>query len=287
MVLDVERQQLLRYPVRQGLASGGEGSSITPLGGLAERITSMTTVGDTVVAMTDDGVVVFDVGDADAAATAAASPVDVGEAGVAVLAQPAPEGSPIVGVRRRRLGRADRPRKRAQSSAETGAVVDLAAIGAGGPLAPIVHQGCVFTVGTEPPTFTRICHGVADQTAALTGADPGGAAVAAGQRLGVDQRLDQRHDVDRRHRHRVGADRRLGQRPRVPTATTPTRSSRATTRRPIPRRTPTSVRSATRRSTRTGSTNRRSPATTSPAPGSISRSSSTSSPTTRIPTATP
>ena len=99
VVLDVERQQLLRYPVRQGLASGGEGSSITPLGGLAERITSMTTVGDTVVAMTDDGVVVFEVGDADAAATAAASPVEVGEPGLAVLAQPAPEGSPIVGVR--------------------------------------------------------------------------------------------------------------------------------------------------------------------------------------------
>ena len=99
VVLDVERQQLLRYPVHQGLASGGEGSSITPLGGLAERITSMTTVGETVVAMTDDGVVVFAVGDADATATAAASPVGVGEPGVAVLAQPAPEGSPIVGVR--------------------------------------------------------------------------------------------------------------------------------------------------------------------------------------------
>ena len=52
-------------------------------------------------------------------------------------------------------------------------MLDYAAIGAGGPLAPIVHQGCVFTVGTEPPTFTRICHGVADQTEALTGADPG------------------------------------------------------------------------------------------------------------------
>jgi len=172
VVLDLERQQLLRYPVRQGLASGGEGSSITPLGGLAELITSMTTVGDTVVAMTDDGVAVFEVGDAESAAEAAAAPLDVGEAGVAVLAQPAPAGSPIIGVRTDgSVVRID-PEGNAGTSEATNSVVDHAAIGAGGPLAPIVHQGCVFTVGTEPPTFTRICNGVADQTAALTGADP-------------------------------------------------------------------------------------------------------------------
>ena len=173
VVLDVERQQLLRYPVRQGLASGGEGSSITPLGGLAERITSMTTVGDDGRGDDRRRGVVFEVGDADAAATAAASPVEVGRARPG---RARPAGTRRVADRRcaaRRLGRADRPRRQRSSPAPTGAVVDLAAIGAGGPLAPIVHQGCVFTVGTEPPTFTRICHGVADQTVALTGADPG------------------------------------------------------------------------------------------------------------------
>ena len=272
--------------MRQGLASGGEGSSITPLGALAERITSMTTVGDTVVAMTDDGV--------------------VGVRGRRRRCRRHGRGVtrrrrrrrawPCSPSRRRRVRRSSvcaptarscGSTRRRKSGAATGAVVDLAAIGAGGPLAPIVHQGCVFTVGTEPPTFTRICHGVADQTVALTGADPGGAAAAAGQRLGVDQRPDQRHDVDRRHRHRVGADRRLGQRPRH-RRRRPRRGAVGRRRGDrTPRRTPTSARSATRRSTRTASTNRRSPATTSPAPGSTSRSSSTWSPTTRIPTATP
>ena len=43
----------------------------------------------------------------------------------------------------------------------------LGEIGGTTPVAPIVHGGCVFALATAPPTFTRICGGVADQTTAL------------------------------------------------------------------------------------------------------------------------
>ena len=172
MVLDVERQQLLRSPVRQGLASGGEGSTITPLGGLAERITSMTTVGDTVVWLTDDGVVVFEV------ATPTPPPrcgvtVEVGEPGLAVLAQPAPEGSPDRRRAARRHGRPDRPGKRPGGRRRNGAVVDLAGDrrrrtgGADRPRRMHVRRR------HRPADAHPHCDGVADQTTALDGADPG------------------------------------------------------------------------------------------------------------------
>ena len=90
--------------------------------------------------------------------------------GLAVLAQPAPAG---LAARRRHRRRRRSCGSTPMRSAATGAVVESRRSAPAEPLAPIVHEGCVFTVGTEPPTFTRICNGVADQTVPLTGADPG------------------------------------------------------------------------------------------------------------------
>ena len=57
-------------------------------------------------------------------------------------------------------------------AASGAALTPLDGIGAAEPLAPIVHDGCIFNVATSPPTFTRMCNGVVDQTEPLTGADP-------------------------------------------------------------------------------------------------------------------
>ena len=128
-------------------------------------------------------------------------------------------------------------------AASGAALTPLDEIGAAEPLAPIVHDGCIFNVATSPPTFTRMCNGVVDQTEALHRCRPVRPAAPPRQRLDLDQRPHERHALDRRHRHRTRTDRRLGQHPRLRRRRA-RRQSRATRRRATPRRTRTSARSA-------------------------------------------
>ena len=76
-----------------------------------------------------------------------------------MLAQPAPAGSPVV------VSTADGTIVTLPDGAAEPAV--LGEIGGAPPVAPIAHGGCVFALATAPPTFTRFCGGVADQTTAL------------------------------------------------------------------------------------------------------------------------
>ena len=100
-------------------------------------------------------------------------------------------------------------------AASGAALTPLDEIGAAEPLAPIVHEGCVFNVATSPPTFVRMCNGVVDQTEPLTGADPSALRLRLVNGWVWINDLDQRHPLDRRHRLRTRTDRRLGQHARL------------------------------------------------------------------------
>ena len=160
----------------------GEPVDWTDVGAAAAELTAVSAIGRDVIALGADGTVVrLDDGDdafvappvtseptdnAADAATGSAAATDPEAAVTAVLAQPSPQNTPLVAVTAggQVLGGVD--------AASGAALTPLDEIGAGEPLAPIVHEGCVFNVATSPPTFTRMCNGVADQTEPLTGADP-------------------------------------------------------------------------------------------------------------------
>ncbi len=79
----------------------------------------------------------------------------------AVLAQPAPAGTPVVAV--------GRDGTIAQASVAGGPMTTVASAGGGVPVAPIVHDGCIYAVVTTPPVLSRTCDGVVDQTTPLDG----------------------------------------------------------------------------------------------------------------------
>ncbi len=144
----------------------------TALGPTAAPVRSLSAIGRDIVMLLDDGTVAV-LREGSDATDALTGPDDV-EAGV--LAQPSPAGTPLIAVTSGGTVLAD-SRARSGPGTDTDAdgrtdLAPLAEIGASDPLAPIVHDGCVFTVGTGPPTFARICNGAVDQTEALVGADP-------------------------------------------------------------------------------------------------------------------
>ncbi|MFT3852341.1 MAG: Ig-like domain-containing protein [Ilumatobacteraceae bacterium] len=117
--------------------------------------TAVSMVGDAVVAVeggTGNGLVVTPDGDQHAL-----SAVPTG----AVLAQPAPQGTPVVAV-----GAAGTI---VQAAAGGGTMAAVASAGGAQPVAPIVHDGCTYALVTTPPTLTRTCGGVTDQTVPLNG----------------------------------------------------------------------------------------------------------------------
>ena len=123
------------------------------------------------------------------------------------LAQPSPGGTPLVAVAATGTVLSD--------AGTADGLAPLDEIGGAEPLAPISHEGCIFTVATAPPTFARTLQRRRRPDRTAHRRRPRGAPDPPRQRLDLDQRPDQRHAVDRRHRHRTGTDRRLGQHPRL------------------------------------------------------------------------
>ena len=79
----------------------------------------------------------------------------------AVLAQPAPKGTPVVAV--------GADGTIVQAAPTGGPMAAIGSAGGSGPVAPIVHEGCTYAVVAAPPTLTRTCAGVVDQTTPLDG----------------------------------------------------------------------------------------------------------------------
>ena len=153
----------------------GEPFDWTDVGPTAAELTAVSAIGRDVIALDANGTVLrLDDGD-DGFVAPPVTPGSADDTGTStdqeaalttVLAQPSPSNTPLVAVTAGGdvLGGID--------AASGAALTPLDAIGAAEPLAPIVHDGCIFNVATTPPTFTRMCNGVADQTEPLTGADP-------------------------------------------------------------------------------------------------------------------
>lgn len=108
----------------------------------------------------DDAVIVA--GDHGAVVTAGGEvrPITAVPAG-AVLAQPSPSGNDVVAV--------GADGAVVQVPIAGGPLTTVADAGGGQPVAPIVHQGCIYAVVAAPPTLTRTCAGVTDQTVPLDG----------------------------------------------------------------------------------------------------------------------
>ena len=146
----------------------------TDIGPTATAVRSLGAIGRDIVMLLDDGAVArLDDGSSESITQTAPNEVEV-----AVLAQPSPADTPLLAVTTDGSILVDVGMAAPSGSGTapgSDAATDLrrlAEIGAAEPLAPIVHDGCVFNVGTAPPTFTRICNGAVDQTEALVGADP-------------------------------------------------------------------------------------------------------------------
>lgn len=149
LAVDVAKDRLVRLPV------DGSAAVDIPLEQRAASTTAITAVGDTAVLLTGGAIVTVD-----ATGTIASATSVPGGGDGTVLAQPAPEGSPIVAVTGGGM----------IVTAGTGAEpIAGGEIGGSQPLPPIVHEGCVFAVASSPPTFTRVCNGTADQSVPLDG----------------------------------------------------------------------------------------------------------------------
>jgi hypothetical protein len=153
LALDVAGSRLVRLPADASASIG------QPLAEGPVSATALSAIGDDAVLLTPAGIVV--VGDEGTVTAPAAVP---GGSSGAALAQPSPSGSPLVAAAADGTLVAVDP--------GSGQVESIGAIGAGQPLAPIVHDGCVFAVGTVAPTFTRVCNGDA-QTTSLEGVSGG------------------------------------------------------------------------------------------------------------------
>jgi len=168
VVLDVDGGRIGR-----GDPLAGHAWTWTTIGDAAGAVTALSAIGDDVITLGDDGTVARLTEGADALAveTIGSTPV-----AVTTLAQPAPAGSPLVVVTADGTVFGDdvvsADEEGAGGDGEPADLRPLAELGGTDPIAPIVHQGCVFNVATSPPTFVRMCNGVVDQTEPLTGADP-------------------------------------------------------------------------------------------------------------------
>ena len=156
VVVDVAGQRIGR-----GSPTTVDEWSWTTVDGL-DSITALSAIGSDVITLDDTG----QVGRLRAGSDALAAPTLPAEVAVATLAQPSPSASPLV---------AATESGDVYTDTVPGADTDLARAaetGASAPLAPIVHEGCVFNLSKGPPTFVRMCNGVVDQSEDLTGADP-------------------------------------------------------------------------------------------------------------------
>lgn len=135
--------------------STGEDSTVVELGDLADDITSLSASGDDAILLTEAGAIVR---------IAADSP-DISNpfsmASVEALAQPTFPDQSIVAI------------------TTNGSILELppgellavsvGTIAGRAPLAPLVHDGCIFVVTAQPAEFTRTCDGTADEAVPLPG----------------------------------------------------------------------------------------------------------------------
>ncbi len=156
VILDVDGERL-----GVGDVFGGEQPTWTQIGPPAGAITALSAIGDDVLTLSDDGSIAR-LGNGGTLATQV-TPDD--SAPAVVLVQPAPDGSPLVAI----TDDGDVLTDASGADTDLGTLADL---GAGAPLSPIAHDGCIFNVATAPPTFVRICNGEVDQIEPLTGAAP-------------------------------------------------------------------------------------------------------------------
>lgn len=169
-VLDVAGDRLVALrPVPGGLAAAGQ----TQLDGRAEAVQGLTAVGERVALVSGDHVAIVDLpelGD-DANGNEDGRVVDPSSETL-VLQQPALPGALVHAIDATgtvfRMAHDDGDREEAAGFSW----VPLADTGAGGHLPPIAHGGCLFTVATEPPTFSRLCGDAIDQVEPLPGVDP-------------------------------------------------------------------------------------------------------------------
>lgn len=141
--------RLHRYP------STEQEPSIVELGALADDITALSASGDDAVLLTEAGAIV----------RVAADSADIGDpfsmASVEALAQPTFPDQSIVAV------------------TTDGSILELppgellatsvGTVSGRAPLAPLVHDGCIFVVTAQPAEFTRTCGGTADTSVPLPG----------------------------------------------------------------------------------------------------------------------
>ncbi len=128
------------------------------IGDAASSAAVVTTVGDVLAIVADDGAVTMVQPDG---STESVKGLPPGSA----LGVAAPAGSPLAAVT---------PDGRV-ATISPGAPMPTEVGSAGGddPIAPIAHQGCVFAVVRSPATFVRSCKGQIDQTTPLEGTSSG------------------------------------------------------------------------------------------------------------------
>ncbi len=171
LVLDRAGERLLLPGAGASAFADGVATAV-PVGPVASEVRQLSSVGDVAVLLLDDGVLALPLDDGTDPPDTSVDPIDLGGvASGAMLQQPGAgaervivaggDGSVVeIGVT-------------ADGATDRTAPVVRGATAGGDPLAPIVYGGCTFAVGRTPPSYTRICAGGQDESAALTGADPG------------------------------------------------------------------------------------------------------------------